>query len=232
MLLVLVVFLFNRKTIDMVLDRTGLLTYLTRERPDEDPPTVVRDEEEIPATTSEELDTDLQQEMPSVVSEPEIVVADEPREEPETPDRPLSSEKLRRSRLFFVLVDSDGSISLEPIVRPVHYMDSPLTDTLQTLLKGLSSDEISDGLLSLVPAGTSLHGVAVRDRTAFIDFNESFRFNPFGEEGYISQLKQIVYTATEFHTVEMVQILINGDKIAYLGPESPFIGDPLTRNSL
>ena len=248
MLLVLVIFLFNRKTIDNVLDRTGLLTHLTRERPVEEPPTVVRDEESPsepagrptgrPAAESDDQPTRRPEENDPVSAvdapdaETEIVVTAEPFEAPPPPEKPLTNEKLRRSRLYFVLVDSDGLISLRPVVRPVYYMDSPLTDTLETLLKGLSSDEISDGLLSLVPAGTSIRGVTIQDGVAYIDFNESFRFNPFGGEGYVSQLKQIVYTATEFPTVKQVQILINGDKLSYLGPESPFIGDPLTRNSL
>ena len=72
----------------------------------------------------------------------------------------------------------------------------------------------------------------VRDGTAFIDFNESFRFNSFGGEGYTSQLRQIVYTATEFQTVQSVQFLVDGERLSYLGPESPYIGDPLSRESL
>lgn len=232
MLLVLVIFLFNRKTIDSVLDRTGLLTYLSRERTEEEPPTVERNESVPTNNSSDKPDSEADDAESLEVAEPEIVVAEEPAEKPENSEKPLSNEKLRRSRLFFVLVDSEGAITVKPLVRPVYYMDSPLTDTLLTLLKGLSSDEISEGLLSLVPAGTSINGILVKDGTAYIDFNESFRFNSFGGEGYVSQLKQIVFTATEFPTVEQVQILINGDKIAYLGPESPFVGDPLSRKSL
>ncbi|MBT3275632.1 MAG: hypothetical protein HN368_20925, partial [Spirochaetales bacterium] len=46
------------------------------------------------------------------------------------------------------------------------------------------------------------------------------------------QLQQIVFTATEFQTVKAVQFLVNGERLSYLGPESPYIGEPLYRESL
>jgi germination protein M len=238
-LLVLVIFLFNRNTIGTVLDKTGLLTYLKRDRPPGDEITVERTDEVEDESVQPEETISVVQNVPdqpiAADDEPQtdIQVADEiPEEDTETAPFPSPSQKIRRSRLYFVFVDESGEISLRPIVRPVYYVDSPLTDTLAALLGGLSTDEIRDGLLSLVPEGSEILGIAVREGTAFIDFNESFRFNSFGGEGYKSQLQQIVYTATEFQTVKSVQFLINGERRSYLGPESPYIGEPLTRQSL
>jgi len=56
-------------------------------------------------------------------------------------------------------------------------------------------------------------------------------YNHYGIEGYAGQLKQVVYTATAFPTVQDVQILIEGSKRDYLGGEGVFIGKPLSRNS-
>ena len=64
-----------------------------------------------------------------------------------------------------------------------------------------------------------------------MDFSENFLFNSFGLEGYMGQLKQIIYTATEFPTVKRVQILIEGQVKSYLG-EGIFIGNPLTRETI
>ncbi len=240
MLLVLVIFLFNRNTIDSVLDKTGLLTYLKRDKPsaeeeivvertddttqgDPRPDQIVSVEEDAPKETTNGKD-DI---------ETQIQVAEEiPAEESDDAPLPEPSQKIRRSSLYFVFVDDSGDISLRPIVRPVYYVDSPLTDTLAALLGGPSADEIRGGLLSLVPEGSKILGIAIREGTAFIDFNELFRFNAFGSEGYRSQLKQIVFTATEFQTVQSVQFLINGERRSYLGPESPYIGEPLSRQSL
>ena len=238
-LLVLVIFLFNKNTIGTVLEKTGLLTYLQRDRQPSEEITVERTDELTDAGPQPD-------EIVSVVEEtskPEVETEDAPQTdiqvaeeaqsvETETEPLPDPSKKIRRSRLYFVFVDDSGEISIRPVVRPVYYVDSPLTDTLAALLGGLSADEIRDGLLSLVPAGSEILGIAIRDGVAFIDFNESFRFNSFGGEGYRSQLQQIIYTATEFSTVQSVQFLINGERRSYLGPESPYIRDPLNRQSL
>jgi spore germination protein GerM len=240
-LLVLVVFLFNKGTIESVVEKTGLMTYLTRDKepkndllvernqqPDNGTDSVQDDGEDVPEVLEPEILTETEESVPEPTDV--VVVEDESQEESVPPPEP--SKKIRRSRVFFVNVDEKGSVSLRGIVRPVYYVDSPLTDTLKSLLQGLSADDVRDGLLSLVPEGTELRGITKREGTAYIDFNESFRFNSFGEEGYKSQLQQIVYTATEFQTVKSVQFLVNGERVSYLGPESPYVGDPLSRESL
>lgn len=242
MLLVLVIFLFNRNTIETVLDNTGLMDHLTPDRgerteaPDTEPEeSAPEDEPDLVVTRRVEPDTTDQ---PDELDDEEIVVRERPEEsdaespserEPE-PTEP--EERIRRSRLYFVEVGENSSGSLVSVVRPVSFVDSPLTETLETLLKGPASSEINKGLLSLIPEGTRLRSVAVRGDTAFIDFSEEFRFNTFGKEGYRQQIRQVVYTATEFRTVSRVQLTVDGQTISYLGPESPFVGEPLTRDSL
>ena len=119
----------------------------------------------------------------------------------------------------------------QEVKRPVAVSDSPLLDSLAALLKGPSEDEIRKKLISLVPMGTKLLSAQVRGSTAFLNFNEAFMYNHYGIEGYAGQLKQVVYTATSFPTVQDVQILIEGEKHDYLGGEGVYIGRPLSRNS-
>ena len=240
-LLVLVVFLFNRGTIESVIEKTGLLTYLRRDKQPSSDIVVERTEEPSAGSetiqdtvedTPREIESEGLTEEEKPAPEPTAVVVAEEESPVESEPPPEPSQKIRRSRVFFVHVDESGGVTLKGIVRPVYYIDSPLTDTLQSLLHGLSADDVRAGLLSLVPEGTELRGIAIREGTAYIDFNESFRFNSFGGEGYKSQLQQIVFTATEFQTVKSVQFLVNGERISYLGPESPYVGDPLSRESL
>ena len=110
-------------------------------------------------------------------------------------------------------------------------MGPPLTETINSLLKGPSSDEINKGSLTLIPDGTRLLSARVEGNTAYLNFNEAFRFNSLGREGYTAQLKQIVYTATEFSNVNAVQIMIDGGVKEYLGGEGIFVGEPLTRET-
>jgi len=149
------------------------------------------------------------------------------------PEGPRQTEKpvMRKTRLFFLSVDQDGSITMKGVIRPIPQSDSPLKDALETLLKGPTSQEINLGLLTMIPTGTELRGVTVRDDTAYVDFSESFRFNSLGIDGMRAQLRQVVFAATEFPTVKKVQFLIEGKKVDYLGTEGVSIGEPLSRSS-
>jgi germination protein M len=161
----------------------------------------------------------------------------EPRKQPvpapqiQPPSAAVEKPAVRKQRLFFASVDTNGKIVLKGVIRPIPASDSPLRDTLQSLLQGPTSSEVNLGFLTMIPAGTKLRGVTVRGDTAYIDFNESFRFNTLGREGLNAQLRQIVFAATEFPTVKKVQILIEGKKVQYLGPEGIRIDAPLGRLS-
>lgn len=154
-------------------------------------------------------------------------------ERPPTVPVPASAQgtKTRPASLFFVRIDDDGVIVRQEVKRPVAVSDSPLLDSLGALLKGPSEEEVRKRLISLVPQGTKLLSAQVRGSTAFLNFNEAFMYNHYGIEGYAGQLKQVVFTATSFPTVQDVQILIEGQKHDFLGGEGVFIGHPLSRNS-
>jgi hypothetical protein len=143
----------------------------------------------------------------------------------------VAASKIRPTALFFIRIDDDGAIVRQEVKRNLSVSDSPLTDALEALLKGPNEDEMRKKLITLVPLGTKLLGVEVRGSTAFVNFSDDFMYNHYGIEGYAGQLKQIVYTATSFPTVQDVQILINGQRHDYLGGEGVYIGKPLSRNS-
>jgi spore germination protein GerM len=137
----------------------------------------------------------------------------------------------RDRALYFIEVDRDGAILRTRVVRSMPATDSPLADTLRLLLQGPTVDERNRGLITLIPPGTALRNAQVRGSTAYLSFSEEFQFNTYGVEGYIGQLRQIIWTATEFPNIQEVQILIEGRRIDYLG-ERIAIGSPLSRNSL
>ena len=143
---------------------------------------------------------------------------------------PKPSLPLRDVSLCFVVIDSDGSVSRKIVTRRLSKSASPMTDALNALLAGPLPEEQSKNCMTLIPSGTKLLGATVKDGVATLNFSESFEFNSVGVEGYIAQLMQIVYTATEFPTVKSVQFLIEGRRKDYLGSEGQWIGSPLTRS--
>ena len=90
---------------------------------------------------------------------------------------------------------------------------------------------MSEGLITLIPRAVTLNRVYVTERVAYVDVSESFRFNPLGRDGLNAQLQQVVFSATEFPNVQLVQILIEGRRVDYLGPEGIFIGEPIGREN-
>ncbi len=264
-LLVLVVFLFSKSTIDRVLESTGFLTVFRNRfniegspevhraplqengsssnsgnnQPDavlrvEPIPPVIPDRP-APAPISREVPAPSPAPAPGPAPAPSGTAADpaassRPEAGPAIASRPEPEKRLlRKSKLYFVSVDDEGRINLKSVARPVYYIDSPLTATLNALLQGPTAEELNAGLLTLIPQNTELVSAYIKGTTVFLNFSETFRFNSLGMDGYVAQLKQIVYVATEFSTVKDVQFLIQGKQLDYLSAEGIYIGAPLSR---
>ena len=151
--------------------------------------------------------------------------------EKKQPATAVEKPAVRKTRLFFVSVDPNGRLLMKSVIRPIPASDSPLRDALEALLRGPTSPELNGGLLSMIPMEAKLRNVSVRGDTAYVDFSESFRFNAQGTEALNAQLRQVVYAATEFPSVKNVQVLLDGKKVRYLGPEGARIDEPLSRTS-
>ncbi|MEW6566439.1 MAG: GerMN domain-containing protein [Spirochaetota bacterium] len=144
------------------------------------------------------------------------------------------TEKVPQSKdrtLYFMQLAEDGSLVRAKVSRAIKVSDSPLYDVIQSLLAGPTETEKKRGLISVIPPNSRLLSATVKDGIAYLNFNDAFQFNTYGVEGYTAQLKQIVWTATEFTTVQGIQILIEGKSPVYLGGEGIRIDKPLTRDS-
>ncbi|MBQ6057599.1 MAG: GerMN domain-containing protein [Treponema sp.] len=215
-----------------------------------------KEEEEtiITLKTEEPVKTPVEQTAPSATvyvpkEEPKVQSKTEEKETSKTDtvaqtkneEKPKTENKVEQpkpvtktvvnQKLYFVYIGEDGVVSRKVITREVEKNDSPLVTNINLLLKGPDSSEANKGYKTLIPPGTKLLSAYVRDGVAFLNFNEEFEFNRIGVDGYLAQLMQIVYTATEFSTVKSVQFLIDGQKKEYLGSEGVWIGSPLSRTS-
>lgn len=239
-LLVLVIILFNYKQINRVLENTGMDKYINnllnksgRTAASEEPEPVRQQENEpvSPPVQRESQGEPARDEPPQPEVQPppeEIAIAQEPPQ----PSRPPQDINIRNANIYYIRLEDNGEIDYIGVKRKVKYTDSPLTSTLEALMQGPTLQEANIGLKNLIPAESRLKNIYVRENTAYLDFNENFRFNIGAKEGMIAQLKQIIYTSTEFINVGNVQFLIEGEIVDYLGPEGVFIGRPLGREDL
>lgn len=231
-LFILVVFLFNRAGMHAVIDRTELPAILQRSvdhavgrapQTPEAPQSPAVSATGAPATTRRDP-------APQVAAPPRPAADPAPPSAPAAPDAPARrAPDARQRRLFFAAVNDAGAIKITGVTRIIDASSSPLTETLRTLFAGPDPSELDQGLITMIPPAVTLHRVYVDERIAYVDVSESFRFNPLGREGSAAQLQQLVFSATEFPGVELVQILIDGRRVDFLGPEGAYIGDPLSR---
>lgn len=197
----------------------------------------IKPENSRPEKTGEntEEETSSKTEKEETLKEPEKTTEkkDEPAKQEKTGDTKtqVQTQETRDAALYFISVDNSGTLVREKIIRQVKKTDSPLTMAINSLLAGPTSGENQKGIISLIPSGTKLLSATVKNGTAVLNFNESFQFNTKGIEGCRGQLMQIVYTATEFSTVDNVQFLIEGQRKEFLGTEGIRIGYPLSRTS-
>jgi spore germination protein GerM len=138
---------------------------------------------------------------------------------------------IRERFVYFMRVDADGVLVRAQEKRQMKNSTSPLLDTINVLLAGPAIAEGARGITTLIPEGTVLINAAVRGSTAVLNFNENFMFNSYGAEGYLAQLRQIVWTAAEFPSVRNVQFLVEGQRVNFLG-DNIRLDQPISREDL
>lgn len=250
-LLLIVVFLFNRPKIAEVLKSTGLTGLVSKQTSQPKAPTVkrvpnnqVQTQPEVtvkpesgggsrtsPVSPTVETPKTTQKQAPAnpaPAPSPQSSTTKKTSTPPKSSAPPTKTIS-REFQLYYVKVGAGGKPVVEAVARKVEYVNSPLTKTFDELLSGAGTN--GNGVRTLIPAGTKLLSATIRNGTAYLDFNDQFRFNSYGVEGYNAQLAQVVYTATQFQSVKRVQILIAGTVRKFLAPEGIAIDKPLDRSS-
>lgn len=143
---------------------------------------------------------------------------------PQMPEKPAET----RDRGLYFLREAGTDLQLVKVNRKLNVSETPLVDCLNALLGGPTAGEEQLGLMSFIPSGARIISARVNGNTAVINFNEEFRYNTLGREGSAAQLKQIVWTATEFPNVHNVQIQIEGNIVDFL-TEGIAIRNPVGR---
>ncbi len=102
----------------------------------------------------------------------------------------------------------------------------PARGALELLLKG----PVASGHYTELPSGIKLEDVALADGTASVSFDPSF-YAGGGSTGMQTRLAQVVYTLTQFPTVQNVRFLQDGQPARVAGGEGFPLNRPLTRSS-
>ena len=101
---------------------------------------------------------------------------------------------------------------------------------LAALLAGPTAEERAAGRHSEIPAGTVLQGLAVHGGVATVDLSGRFESGG-GSLSMLARLAQVVFTLTQFPSVERVQFKLDGQPVEAFGGEGVILAAYATRRA-
>ena len=99
---------------------------------------------------------------------------------------------------------------------------------LRELLEGPDDADRQAGLSSSIPTGTELRGIAIADGVATVDLSRRFESGG-GSLSMQLRVAQVVYTLTQFPTVERVAFRIDGRDVDAIGGEGVTVAPSVGR---
>jgi len=131
-------------------------------------------------------------------------------------------------RVYFYLGGEPGSDGLVPVERSVSG-DDPIEGAVTALLAGPTTAEAGDQTISTaIPDGSRLLGLSVADGVASVDFSREYQSGG-GSMSMFVRLGQVVYTLTQFPTVQSVVFKIEGQRVTVFSGEGIGLDRPQTR---
>ena len=146
-------------------------------------------------------------------------------------------------RAYFLLRDpfSGGEVvnepALVPVLRTVPKSTAAATAAMKALLAGPSAKEraAEPQIVTLIPAGSKLLGIEISGRLATVDLSAEFASvsaDDAWDGGVFSlrgRLAQVVYTLTQFATVDRVNVKLEGKPVKVFTSEEIVLDKPVTR---
>jgi germination protein M len=130
-------------------------------------------------------------------------------------------------RVYFFQPDpAGGDAHLVPVLRTVPATRAVATAAVRELLAGPRSDE--RGFLTMIPAGSQLLGITIDGSVATVDLTGAFESGG-GSASMFGRLAQLVFTATQFPTVDAVRLRLDGQPVDSIGGEGVIVGAGLGR---
>ena len=160
------------------------------------------------------------------------VAACSPSDGPVEPSSPAASASPGATtivRTYFYLGGAPGTAGLVPIVREVPETQAVAGAAMDALLAGPTADESGLRVItSGVPTGSRLLGLSIADGVATVDLSAEFESGG-GSTSVFVRLGQVVYTLTQFRTVESVVFRIEGRPVTVFSGEGIVLDGPIGR---
>jgi Sporulation and spore germination/Immunoglobulin-like domain of bacterial spore germination len=119
----------------------------------------------------------------------------------------------------------DGLVSVHRTQKPTPRV---ATGAIEALLGGPTAAERASGVDSAVPSGTRLLGITIRDGVATVDLTSEYQSGG-GSRSMQTRLGQVVYTLTQFPTVQKVRFRLDGSPVDVFSSEGIVLDHPVGR---
>ena len=130
-------------------------------------------------------------------------------------------------RFVDIYLIKDASYAVA-VTRAVPATPGVAGNAIRALIAGPTEPELDEGLSSAIPADTLLLGIVIDDGLATIDLGREFESGG-GSFAMLGRLAQVVYTLTQFQTVDAVQFRLDGEPITVFSGEGILLEKPVTR---
>jgi len=198
--------------------------------------------------TDNGTDASPEDDPPDDDAEPQTDETDEPSQAPSNDHAPDSTDDTDSEsatdpddttaiRLYYVAPGGDTSGRAGPFLVSVQ-REIPSTPgiaraTLRELVVGPSAADqaLIDDISTSVPADTLVLGVNIADGLATVDLSREFESGG-GSFSMFSRLAQLVYTVTQFPTVDEVEFMLDGQPVTVFSGEGIEIDGPASRDDL
>ena len=153
-----------------------------------------------------------------------------------TPTTQPGSKKIDLKAYFLLYAGSDESApTLVPVNREVDSTVAVARAAMRALLSGPTDDERAHNLElgtigTGIPARTTLLGVSIQNRVATVDLSREFESG--GDIKSMSlRLAQVVYTLTQFPTVDRVSFRVDGQPMRVIDGAGRTVDGPVGRGA-
>ncbi len=131
-------------------------------------------------------------------------------------------------RAYFYLGGLYGSEGIVPVLREVPKTQAVGTAAMNELFAGPTASETDRDIFSAVPAGSRLLGLTIENGIATVDVSSEYESGG-GSMSMFVRLAQVVYTLTQFPTVQLVAFEIEGRPVTIFSSEGIGMDGPVGR---
>ncbi len=150
---------------------------------------------------------------------------------PDVTQRPDPTPGTTTIRAYFFLGSFTDNAGLVPVLREIPQTQAVGAAAMAALLAGPNDAELGarPAMFTVIPEGTRFLGLGIDAGVATVNLSREFASGG-GSASVLGRLAQVVYTLTQFPTVQGVRFELDGEPVEVFGGEGVVLAAPVGRD--